>query len=179
MATGPCPVCGFDGARLGPRDAAAALRSFPRRFRIVLKLPEDEERPDDVLHRRPRGGGLSAIEHAAWAATGIADAGESLRLVLIRDRPTVRVPEVGPPGDVVAGGDLPLEAVLARLESAVNAVADLVDRTHGAEWKRSGMTESGSVITALELLSVAVHFGAHHIRAADRTINEVAGELPG
>jgi hypothetical protein len=179
MANGPCPACGFDGARLGPQDAAAALRSFPHRYRTVLKPADDDERPDDVLHRRPRrAGGLSAIEHAAWAATGIGEAGEALRLVLIQDRPVVSVPPVDPPGEV-PGADLSAGEILARLGLATEPLAQLADRTHGDEWKRSGLTSDGSTITALELLVVAVHFGAHHLREADRTLNEVAGELPG
>jgi len=178
MANGPCPGCGFDGARLGPQDAAAALRSFPHRYRTVLKLPDDEERPDDVLHRRPRKGGLSAIEHAAWASAGIAEAGEALRLVLIKDRPLVSVPPIDPAGEVPGAG-LSADEVLARLGSAAEPLAQLADRTHGDEWKRSGVTPDGSTTTALGLLVVAVHFGAHHLREADRTLNQVAGELPG
>ena len=178
MASAPCPVCGFDGRRLAPRDGAAALRSFPRRFRDVLARPDEDERPDDVLHRRPRGGGLSTIEHVAWAGQGISAAGEAMRLVLIQDRPQVGVPGVDPSPGAVTGGEASAEEVLARLEAAVDPLARLVDDTYADDWKRSGVTPDGSTISALELLGVAVHLGAHQLRAADRTLNEVARELP-
>jgi hypothetical protein len=178
MAEPVCPVCGFDGSRLAPRDGAAALRSFPRRYRGVLARPEEEERPDDVLHRRPRGGGLSAIEHVAWATHGITGASEAMRLVLIQDRPVVTVPEIDPSPDAVPDGSEPGEVALARLEAAVAPPAKLVDNTYGEDWKRTGVTTDGSPVSALALLAAAVHFGSHHLRATDRTINQVARELP-
>lgn len=178
MPQPPCPECGFDGNRLAPRDGAAALRSFPRRYRSVLARPEEDERPDDVLHRRPRSGGLSAVEHVAWATHGITAASEAMRLVLIQDRPVVTLPPIDPPPDAVAGGSDPVEVAVAHLEAAVTPPAKLVDDTYGEDWKRSGVATDGSPVTALELLTAAVHFGSHHLRATDRTINEVARELP-
>lgn len=177
MVQAPCPVCGFDGSRLAPRDGAAALRSFPRRFRSVLARPDEDERPDDVLHRRPRHGGLSAVEHVVWATLGITESTDAMRLVLIQDRPEVTVPEMDPPPEAVKGGSEPAEVALARLEAAVTPAAKLVDDTYGEDWTRRGVA-AGTQFTALELLAAAVHFGAHHLRAADRTVNEVARELP-
>jgi hypothetical protein len=179
MTSTPCPVCGFDGARLGPKDAAAALRSFPRRFRQILLPVEDDERPDDVLHRRPRTGGLSAIEHALWVATAVTESGEALRLVLIQDQPVVKLPPVEPDRPI-EGGVVSAEEAVARIEAAVLPVAARIDDTHGDEWSRQGrLSDGGPTVTALDIAALAVHIGSHHLRATDATISQVAHELPG
>ena len=170
----PCPICGFDGRQVSPSDAAVALRSFPRRFKMVLAHPDDADRPDDVLHRRPKSGGLSAIEHAAWVATGIGAVADAFQAVSIHDDPVISLPpvDVDPP---VAGGEDSVDAALARIQTATSALATAVEGTPGDSWLRHGHTD-GESVTALEVVTTAVHLGVHHLRLADRVINEVARE---
>jgi hypothetical protein len=178
VSTAPCPVCGFDGRRVSPSDAAVALRSYPRRFREVLKAIEEDDRPDDVLHRRPRSGGVSAMEHAAWVAAAVAAATEALRLVLIQDAPAITLPAVEPERGVT-GADGSVDEVVARIDAATSALASLIERTPASDWTRTGRVEpEGAPVRALDIVALAVHIGSLHLRATDATINAVARELP-
>ena len=70
---------GLDVSNLSPGDAAAALRSFPRRFSAALALVDEDD--DSVLHR-PGPDGMSAFEHAEAAEREVAAAGVAIRRAL-------------------------------------------------------------------------------------------------
>src|SRR5437660_11815593 len=91
MDPGPCPACRFDPRTVSPADAAVAVRSYPRRFRALLVGPDgDEERtPEDLVLRRPPGGGWSALEHAVWVAEVLALAADALERIRLQDHPSV------------------------------------------------------------------------------------------
>ena len=162
-----CPECGFDPSTVSPSDAAVAARSFPRRFRALLVRPDD--RDPDIVHRRPSGGGLSAAGHALAAAAGMDAAAGALARVRTGDSPTFD-PDPGPP---TTGDEPPLELVLDRVGAAAGALAGAVEGTRGTEWARPGRLRGGEDVTALDLARAGVHAGAHHLRAAERTIAEV------
>ena len=61
---------GLDVSRLSPSDAVAALRSYPRRFRSLLTSFDEDERPDDLVHRAGADG-LSAVDHADHVARSL------------------------------------------------------------------------------------------------------------
>jgi hypothetical protein len=170
----------FDTSKVSPWDAAVTLRSFPRRFRAVLSLPEDERRPDDVVHRRPQAGGLSAAEHAAWTALAIPQVETEFRKVILEDDPEVYLPpvDVGPP---VAGGEDPTDDLLARLESATTSLADRIGDVHGDEWSRIGQLPGpdSKKVSALDVVRLSVRIGVEHLRAAERTVADVAREVGG
>jgi len=170
-----CPVCGFDGSQLSPPDAAVALRSFPRRFGLALAGPGDDDRPDDVAHRRPAAGGLSGAEHGAWVATGIALADEAFRAIVYRNDPAVTAPalDVDPP---VEGGDKPVAAIVEAIRETTGEMAGAVEMAPHDAWTRTGRTDAGA-ITALDVVRLAVHLGVHHLRLAERTMAEVARQL--
>jgi hypothetical protein len=170
----------FDTSKVSPWDAAVTLRSFPRRFRTALSLPEDEQRPDDVVHRRPQAGGLSAAEHAAWTASAIRQVETEFRKVMIEPDPEVDLPpvDVAPP---VPGGEDPTDAVLAHLESAATSLADRIGDVHGAEWARTGRLPGPDAgeMSALDVVRLSVRIGVEHLRAAERTVADVAREVRG
>jgi hypothetical protein len=171
-----CPICGYDGTQLSPSDAAVALRSFPRRFRRALARPdEDEDRPDDVLHRRPKGGGLSAIEHAAAVAAGLARADEAFRDVMYRRDPDITLPpvDVEPPVEAVQD---PPDVVVDRIKAAAEGLADAIESAPGDGWARTGRSPDGPV-TALDVVRTGVHIGVHHLHLIERTITEVVHDL--
>ena len=89
---------GLDVSRLSPSDAVAALRSYPRRFRALLASLDEDERPDDLVHRAGPDG-LSAVDHTDHVARSLAILGEAMRQVLVQDEPTL-LPAVAddPPG---------------------------------------------------------------------------------
>jgi hypothetical protein len=166
-AGGRCPACGFDPPTVSPSDAAVAARSFPRRFRVLLVRPDD--RDPDIVHRRPAAGGLSAAGHAFAAAAGMDAAAGALVRVRVAEAPTVDI-EAGP---ALTADEQPLEVVLERVATAAGALAAAVEGTRGSEWARPGRLPGGEEVTALDLTRAGVHAGAHHLRAAERTIAEV------
>src|SRR5215510_8777697 len=82
-----CPVCGFSPSTVSPSDAAAALRSFPRRYKAVLIRPTNDEADDPIARRGSTG--WSALDHATWAANTIDAVGQELYQVLVRDNADV------------------------------------------------------------------------------------------
>ncbi len=168
----------FDTSKVSPSDAAVTLRSFPRRFRAVLTLPEDEQRPDDVVHRRPGAGGLSAVEHAAWTTSAIERVESEFRRVVREKDPVLDLPpvDVGPP---VPGGEDPTDAVLARLETAAESLADRIGDVHGEEWGLTGRLPGpdSRKVSALDVVRYSVQIGVEHLRAAERTVADVAREV--
>jgi hypothetical protein len=154
-----------------------ALRSFPRRYNAALARPDDEDRPDDVLHRRPKGGGLSAIEHAAWAATAIAEVGEALAAVMYHDDPAVSLPVLDPsPEVVVAGAGGQPDAAVSALREAAVGLAGAIELAPNDGWSRTGHAGSERV-TALDVARHAVHLGVHHLRLAEQAVTEAAHDL--
>jgi hypothetical protein len=166
----------FDTSQVSPSDAATTLRSFARRFRAALRPPDDsdEGRTDDALHRRPADGGLSAIEHAAWTATAIAQVNEAFRRVMIEDDPLIDLPpiDVSPPVD---GDSDSVDAVVARIEAAGEQLASAITNVHGTEWTRTARVGDRQ-ITALEVVRHAVRLGVEHLRAAELTVAQVVRE---
>jgi hypothetical protein len=182
-----CPVCGFDGGQVSPSDAAVALRSLPRRFAAALARPDDEDRPGDVLHRRPKGGGLSALEHTAWVATSLALVGDAFTAVMYHDDPAISLPPLDPRPAVAAAaegavgpsgesGSDSAGAAIADLAAAAIGLASAIEQAPKDGWSRTGHSTSGHS-TSLEVVTFAVHLGVHHLRLAEQTVAEVAHEL--
>jgi hypothetical protein len=169
------PPGGFDTSQVSPSDAAVTLLSFPRRFKAALTLPESEQRADDVVHRRPRGGGLSGAEHAAWTATAIQQVASAFWKVINQDNPEIQLPpvDVEPP---VPGGEDPTDALVARIEAAASPLADRIGDVHGNDWTRTGRVDS-TTISALDVIRHAVRVGVEHLHAAERTVADVAREV--
>jgi DinB superfamily len=160
-----CATCGFQDSAVTPADAAAALRSYPRRFRAVLVRPDDDEGADVIL--RPASDGWSALDHAAHVAVSFGAVAEALRLASIEEQPLValaperREPAVGPVDDV-----------LAALEDAAGRAAGSVESIKGADWNRRARLGEGDDVSALDLARHAVHEGVHHLRGAEHAVSE-------
>jgi hypothetical protein len=170
-------VCGFDGRQVSPSDAATALRSFPRRFSAALARPDDEDRPDDVLHRRPMSGGLSAIEHAAWVAAGIAQVGKAFAAVMYLDDPAITLPPLDPepPVGADAVGGQP-DSVVAAIRAASVSLASAIEQAPKDGWNRIGHADDEPT-SALDVVRFAIHLGVHHLRLIEKTIAEVVHDL--
>jgi hypothetical protein len=160
---------------IAPSDGAVALRSLPRRFRELFTGFDDDEKPDDLLHRKGADG-HSALDHAAHVPRALALIGEALRKTLTADEPVLH------PGvldererewpDGYAEG---LDDVLGLLEEEASQLADLAQRTSADDWTRSATVAGGSRATALDLLQEAVRTGVDHLKDAERTLREVRG----
>lgn len=167
LAGGRCPECGFVFSTVSPSDAAVAARSYPRRYRAALVRPDEDD--PDIVHRRPGPGLPSAADHALEAAAGLAAAAQGLQQLRSQDRPAV---DLDP---AAAGGGATLEAVLERLEGAATALAAAIEAIHGEEWDRRLVAGDGQEVTALDVARAGVHAGSHHLRAAERVIDQVRG----
>ena len=169
----PCPDCGFDAGSVSPSDAAVALRSYPRRYRSLLTLPDENEAFDPL--RRAGADGWSAVAHAWWAALSFDAVTEALHQVLIHDHPDVSEPPITPASPPPV--DEPNDAVLDRLTRAADGLAVAIENARGGsnEWNRTGRLRDASEVTALDLVRSAVHQGVHHLRAIERVLKEVVG----
>jgi DinB superfamily len=172
MESVPCPVCGFDPRTVSPADAAVAVRSYPRRFRSVLVGPDGDEEPtpEDLVLRRPPGGGWSALDHAAWVAEVLALAADALERIRLQDTPSVTVEPPAP-----AAGAPGLGAVLDRMEDQAERLAQSVGRVDAHDWKRVGRLPDGGEVSALDVARHAVHQGFHHLRETERVLSELRG----
>ena len=135
---------GLDVSRLSPSDAVAALRSYPRRFRSLLTSFDEDERPDDLVHRAGADG-LSAVDHADHVARSVAILGEAMRQVLVQDDPTL-LPAVADDSArewQMAAQPSSVDAALDFLDVECNTMADTIERTPADDWTRAG-TVAGS-----------------------------------
>jgi hypothetical protein len=171
-------VSGLDLSQLSPGDAIAALRSYPRRYRALMTAIDEDERPDDLLHR-PGPDGRSAVEAAGAAARAIASWGGAVRSILVEDRPSLSsaFDEAGAePGAAAASATA--DAVLEQLALEAEAVADQASRIDPAEWQRVGVVADGSgrELSALDALKGAVRAGYDGLRAVERAIEAARRE---
>ena len=170
---GQCPGCGYLAAKVGPADAAAAARSFPRRFRGLLVRPDDVD--PEIVHRRAADGEPSALDHTEVAATGMAAAGRALVRIDAQPGTGVDLDPPPGPGQPVAGaaGSRRLDQVLERLQESADQLVNAFERFHGDAWAHPGTLADGTAVTALDVARAGVHAGAHHLRAAERVLERV------
>ena len=164
----------LDLSRLSGPDAVSALRSYPRRYRsAVLPVPDD---PDaEELATRIAPSGHSALELVVNTASSWVLIGRALHQVLIDHEPVLH-PAVAdaaerewevPPGTTVV-------TALERLDDEATALADALERVHGAEWNRigrvAGAAPTDQAITALDLAKTAVSTGSDNLHRVDATL---------
>lgn len=160
-----CPTCGIQAATIKPGDAAAAVRSYPRRYRLLLVRPDDDEGAG-VVTRRPSPGEWSAMEHGAHVADVTAAVADAVERIQRHDEPEITV-ETAPPQP------RSVDEVLDRLAGASERLASAIDGIKGRDWQRAGLLPTGERVTALELVRHAVHTGAHHRREIERVMAAV------
>jgi hypothetical protein len=169
-----------DAPDLAPADAAVALRSLPRRFReaIALSTTHEEPTPDDddrtapstdaiEAHAQQLGpDGTSPLEQVVATtaelsllhrATTALLAGSAAPLhPAVVDR-TARVWDV-PPG-------LTLDDAMIQLEQEATSYAHLLETADATAWAKEGAVAGGHSVTALGLVSDAVHSAVARLRS--------------
>ena len=164
LPDGRCPQCGFDPPTVSPGDAAAAVRSYPRRFRALLVRPDDAD--PEIVRRRPAPDEPSAAEHAMAAAVDMDRAATALHRVRVHDHPVVDI-AAGPQGATQVP---PLDTVLERIDAAARALAAGIEAISGDEWRRTGVAAGGEPVGALDIARAGAHAGIHALRAAERAL---------
>jgi hypothetical protein len=158
----PCPRCGFDGRGLAPADAAAAVRSFPRRYRERLEAAADAGADESRLREPTDGSSWSALDHVAHVVDSLRCADERLERILVLEDPTLDDIDV----TSEAPADASVDDLLAQLAAGAEQLAGHIDRAPTDAWLRTGELDGWPVL-ALDVARLAVHEGIHHLRALD------------
>jgi transposase-like protein len=160
----------YDLSSLSPADGAAALRSYPRRYRAALRAVEDDESVEE-LARRYDDDGDCALDLASDTVRSWMIQAEALRQIDHGSNPVVH------PGVVDAtqrhwetSTEQSLAEVLDQLEDQALAFADQADRIRGAAWTRTATLADAGTVTALDVLRAAVRTGRDNLDGAEKAL---------
>jgi hypothetical protein len=169
-----CLECGFDPADLRPRDMVVAIRSFGRRYRVPLTRALPDEDLDEIVRRSPAGGGWSALEYAAHVAHIFRTFDDRVRCALDGRDPDE--PVVDWEACVAAAGPgLAREAVAADISDASDSLATTLGELNREEWRLPGVTGTGREVPVVEVATIAVHEGSHHLLDVGRVLRAARG----
>jgi len=154
----------LDVSGLSPSDAVAALRSFPRRFREVLAVDDDDDGP---LHRAGPDG-RSALDHADLAGRDLAVLADTVGRVLDGSTSALH-PAVTDLAARSYASDVSVtaEAAVDLLELEARGLADRAEHVDAGSWGETADVAGGGKVTALDVLREAVRTTAEHLRAAE------------
>lgn len=168
-----CPECGLDYDTVSPRDAAAAVRSFPRRYRELLEDFDEDEDADTLLRQRPDATTWSALEYTVHVADLLEAFAPVLRRMTQEDHPTLDFFDSDERAAEQRYNEADPDAALDRLESASQALATVIDGVDPAAWTRMA-TFSWGDRDALTTARNAVHEGSHHLGDVEKVLESVA-----
>jgi hypothetical protein len=154
-----------------PSDGVVAVRSLPRRFRALFAGLGEDESPD-ALARRPAPDGTTALGHLVAAIGALSAGAVGLDRILVADDPTID-PLPSPTGGIPSGT---VEDRLSELGWEADAFADRADHVGADGWARQAHVAGsgeGVQVTAADLLWQAVDTAVDHLRAAERTLDQV------
>lgn len=163
----------YDLSSLSPADAVVALRSFPRRYREVLRPIDDDESIDEMAQRLGPDG-RSALEVAVDTVRTWALQREALRQIQLADTPVVH-PAVLDPAErhweIPADDDV--ASVVAQLADGATDLADDIERVPSGDWTRHANAAGGRSISALDIVREAVRVGRDDLDEATRILTAV------
>lgn len=169
-----CEECGFDPADLRPPQMVVALRSFGRRYRVPLIRGLPGEDLDDIVRRAPAGGGWSALEYAGHVGHLFSTFDDRVRCALAGIDPAD--PVVDWEGWVAAASpSLEREPTADQLAEAAGGLATTLDELNGKEWELPTLTGRGRPVPVVELATIAVHEGSHHLLDMGRVLRAARG----
>jgi hypothetical protein len=169
-----CAECGFDPAELRPRDMVVAIRSFGRRYRAPLTRGLPGEDLDDIVRRSPGEGVWSALEYGSHVRDIFRVSDDRVRSALARREPAE--PVVDWEGRVAAASpDLEREAVADDLDDAADSLATTLGELNADEWDLPGLTGRGREVAVVDLATIAVHEGSHHLLDVGRVLRSARG----
>jgi hypothetical protein len=162
----------YDLSSLAPSDAEVALRSFPRRFRQVVR-PIGDDDAVDALAAQPGSDGRSVLELLGALSARWALQRDALRQVLVADAPAVPTPAVDLSIPVPGPAAPTVEAALTRVAEGAEALADAVGAAPTSGWARTASTGAGATTTALDVVREAVRTGRDTLDVVERTLGEL------
>jgi hypothetical protein len=168
-----CPECGLDYDTVKPLDTIRAVRSFPYRYRTLIKeLYQEFPDAEEIVRRRPEPETWSALEYTAHVAEVLDTMAPQIRRIVVEDNPTI--PEFDDEDRVEkeSYNDLPVTEVLSRLDSSCADLGMTLDCLGAEEWARTGQFSYGER-DALAVARNAVHEGSHHLRDIERGLGQL------
>jgi hypothetical protein len=169
-----CAACGFDPDDLRPADMAVAIRSFGRRYRAPFTRALPGEDLDDVVRRSPGEGVWSAIEYGGHVADIFRVFDDRVRCALDGREPDEPVIDWEAR---VAGASpgLDREAVVDDIADAADSLATTLDEVTGDEWRLPAVHGKGGRVAVVDLATIAVHEGSHHLLDIGRVLRAARG----
>lgn len=171
----------IDLSSMQPGDAAAALRSFPRRFRDAARTAaadldgEPDKSEIEEMAARPGPDGWSGADVVAAAADRLTTAHDALARALVTDAAPVPAALTRPPVAVPAGGASGLAEALGRLESIASRLAEVVDDAAPERWTAEVPVDDGGSTTPLDLLRSSVAPVVGWLREVEKVLRAVRG----
>lgn len=173
-----CPECGLDYETISPLDTIRAVRSFPYRYRTLVKeLYQQEPDAEGIMRRRPDPKTWSALEYTAHVADMIDKVAPTIRRIIVEDDPTIPSFDSEERVDAEAYNDLAVPDALARLESSCADLGMTLDCLGAEDWTRTGQFPFGER-DALTMARNAVHEGSHHLRDIERELEPMRTFTP-
>lgn len=169
-----CPECGLDYDTISPRDAAGAVRSYPRRYRSILTHFEPGEDIEEVVRARPADGVWSALEYTAHVAQTLDLMAPSIRQIANEDHPHLYAFDPDKQAEEQDYNDWTILQAIGELESACADLSMAIEYVGSDEWHRSGTFDYGER-EAIDVARNAVHEGSHHLRDIRRGLSTVLG----
>jgi hypothetical protein len=158
-----------------PSDAVVALRSLGRRYRGLFAGLGDDDAPDDLAQRNGRDG-HSALDHVVAATRTVTFLGRALEQVLVDDDPVLHPAVLDPTERAWPDGSGSVEERVSELAWEADHLADRVGRVPAHDWARQGrVAGNDATVSASAILWDAVDSAVEHLRAAERTLDEVRG----
>lgn len=161
-----------DVSRLGAVDLAAALRSYPRRYREAIdRAARSQNLAHEEVACRPGPDGTSGIDHLLDAVSTLTLVEQALTQVLRTDDPALHPGVLDPTHRQWAPpSGLSLTTLLEMLDDQCDDLADVVDAVPSADWDRTGHIADGPEVLAVDLVREAVRVGSDNLRALSTSL---------
>lgn len=175
----------IDLSSMQPGDAAAALRSFPRRFRDAAHDPVAEEDPYpeesevDEIATRPGPDGWSVADVVAAAASRLEEARDAVSRGLVHDGATVPSTLGTPTATITPGAGRDLPAELDRLDAVADAFAATVHDARAERWNSTVSIDGGGSTTLLRVLQMGISPVVSWLREVEPLVRAVRGRPRG
>ena len=169
-----CEECGFDPADLLPADMVVAIRSFGRRYQAPLTRGLAGEDLDAIVQASPGPGVWSAVEYASHVTDVFRTFDDRVRFALAGEEPDDPVVDWEALVAAASPG-LKREQVAEDLADAADSLATTLAELNGHEWAFPGLTGRGREVKVVELATIAVHEGSHHLLDIGRVLRAARG----
>ncbi len=150
-------------SELGPGDALAAVRSFPRRLREALAPEEGDQRSVEDL---ASSGSPSALDHAGALLAALRAIAERLDRIRLTDEPTFSS------WVTTAGTTRGIRGITEAVDEAAREAAAAITRYEDLVWLRTARVEGEGTLTAVDVLRHLVELAAGSLRGVERAMHD-------